>query len=473
VRFDHRRRKWLVWDSQAWTHDADGAVHRFALEAARARYAAAADVDEIEERKREASWAIQSESRQKLDAALALAAATLPIADAGANWDSDPWLLGVANGVVDLRTGKQRPGRPEDRITRRVPLIHYEHAHCPRWEQFLAEVVGEQEDVDHIQRAVGYSLTGLTSEQAVFVLLGGGANGKSTFLDILRIVGGSYAFNMPFSTIEVNARSAIPNDLADLDGHRIVTASETAEGSRLNEARLKALTGGDPVTARHLFGEFFTFRPRGKFWLAVNHRPRVNDLSVAFWRRLRLIPFSRQFTENPDRDLAEKLKREAAGILTWAVRGCLEWQRRGLAAPVSVLDATADYRRESDPLGEFLEECAEVDELAVSTSAELFGAYLGWAKDQHLRERDTLSRTAFGRHLGGTFQKGKDTAGRAVYAGIRLRNSGGLGLDSVSDRRVDPSIHIPSIDNPLSRGNEKNPSNPPYPPVTIQGGGLA
>ena len=167
---------------------------------------------------------------------------------------------------------------------------------------------------------------------------------------------GAYTYTMPFSTIELNQRSAIPNDVAALVGRRFVMASETNDGTRLNESRVKALTGCDPITARFLHGEFFTFRPVAKFWLAVNHRPVVRDDSFGFWRGIRVIPFSQRF--EVDRTLMPALHRNA-GILAWAVRGALAWQAHGLQPSASVLTATQGYQSDSDPLGAFLAEACD------------------------------------------------------------------------------------------------------------------
>jgi putative DNA primase/helicase len=266
-------------------------------------------------------------------------------------------------------------------------------APCPRWLQFLQEVFDNDADLaDFIPRAVGYSLTGDTSEQSIYFCLGRGANGKSRFFAGVRYVLGPYAYDAPFSTFEASARATIPNDLAALGGRRFVTVSETAENMRLNEARIKALSGCDPITARFLNQEFFTFTPTCKLWLAVNHKPRVTDDSLGFWRRVKLIPFTRTFQgADDDKHLDEKLRAEAQGILAWAVRGTLEWQQRGLEPPNAVRAATDEYRTESDPLAEFMSaRCVQGEQLRVTASG-LYKAYAEWAKATGLRDRDTLS----------------------------------------------------------------------------------
>lgn len=401
VRYDHRRGRWLTWAGQWWREDDTRVVRRLAKEAARDRYGRATAILDLEERKAEARFAIATENRQRLEAMLVQSQAEPPIADAGDRWDDDPSLLGVANGVVDLRTGALRPGSPADRITLHTDVDFQPSASCGRWERFLDEVfAGDDELVDYIARAVGYSLTGDTSEQCLFTCYGTGSNGKSVFLSVVRAIAGRYAANTPFSTFELRSRSAIPNDVAALVGKRVVTASETGEDTRLNESRLKALTGGDPVTARFLHGEFFTYQPVAKFWLAVNHKPRVSDDSYGFWRRVRLVPFVRQFEADADMHLLEKLRLELPGILAWAVRGALAWREIGLQPPAAVTSATETYRAESDPLAEFVESClVRGDGLTVPASA-VYKAYKAWASEAGLSDRDLLSATAFGRRMG-------------------------------------------------------------------------
>jgi len=420
IRFDHRRGRWLLWAGQWWREDDHGAVRRLAKEAARVRYQAAPEIDDLRGRASEARFAIASENRQRLEAMLMAARSEPPIADAGNQWNADPWLLGVANGVVDLRTGALRPGETGDRITYHSAIAFDPDAVCPRWERFLDEIFeGDQALVGFIERAVGYSLAGDTREQCLFTCHGSGSNGKSTFLKVLRDLAGDYGANTPFSTFELHSRSAIPNDLAALAGRRLVTASETAEGTRLNEARLKALTGGDEITARFLHGEFFSFVPVAKFWLAVNHKPRVSDDSHGFWRRVRLIPFLRRFTEDGDQDLPTKLEAELPGILAWAVRGALAWQAEGLRPPAAVTLATATYRDESDPLADFLATCTVEGPAYAVAAAVAFRAYGTWADDQGMGTRERLTSTAFGTRLAERYEKRRTKTGR-VYVGIGL-----------------------------------------------------
>ena len=421
LRYDHRRARWLVWRGHRWQPDADAAVRRMAKAAMRHRLQDATALEDSEAQSRLAKWALASEARGRLEALLYLAQAEGPIADTGEEWDAHPWLLGVPNGVVNLRTGILRDGRRNDRLTMQTAVAYHPAAPCPRWTRFVEEVFAQDTAlVDYVHRAVGYSLTGIATEQVFFVDWGVGANGKGTFQNGLADALGEYAYTMPFATVELNQRSAIPNDLAALVGRRFVIASETNDGSRLNEARLKALTGCDPITARFLHSEFFTFRPVAKFWLSVNHKPVVRDDSYGFWRRVRLIPFTQTFAVNAR--LADELRAEAPGILAWAVRGCLAWQREGLIPPAAVLDATATYEADSDPLSDFLEEATERDPAAEVSASDLYAHYKRWAERHGYADRERLTANGFGRKMSDRLRRSRTRAGW-VYLGVARRES--------------------------------------------------
>lgn len=400
LRYDHRHKRWLIWRGHWWAEDTTGQVYVLALNAVRFRQRAATGLPADDpHRTEEIKWAVHSENRYGLEAMAKLAQWMPPLADDGANWDSDPLLLGVANGVVDLRTGTLRQGQPSDLITVHTKVAFDPSAQCPQWTRFLREIFnGDEQLIAFVQRALGYSLTGDTSEQCIFLAHGTGANGKSTLLEVLRCVLSDYAYNLPFSAFELNGRSSIPNDVAAIAGRRFVTAVETSETARWNEARMKALTGQDVITARFLYGEFFSFRPTAKFWLAFNHKPRAADDSEGFWRRIRLIPFTREFSsEEADKHLLEKLKTEALGILAWLVRGCLAWQHEGLGMPPAVKEATEAYREESDPLVQFMEERCVLDPQAHVTAADLWREYQNWCSES---EETPLDRKKFAARLG-------------------------------------------------------------------------
>jgi putative DNA primase/helicase len=422
VRYDHHQQRWLLWDLHRWQPDANAGVIRLTLLFARAWQRDALDYQDRTRRHEAVKFAMRLERRDGLTNLLALARALRPIADSGRDWDVDRWLLGVPNGVVDLRTGMIRHGDPTDRITMNTAVDYQPAAACPRWERFIAEVFNNDIDlIAFMHRAIGYSLCGDTSEQCLFLLYGTGSNGKGTLTNTLKRILGDYAWNMPFATIEMRDRCAIPNDLAALVNRRFVTASETNDGTRLNELRVKTLTGCDPLTARFLHGEFFTFEPIAKFWLSVNHKPIVRDDSFGFWRRLRLIPFMKAFPVNAT--LAAELDSEAEGILAWAIRGCLAWQQQGLDPPAVVRQATAEYETDSDPLGGFLEEACERDTASEVHAKELYEDYRRWADAHNLGDRERLTATMFGRKMGERFEKLRDRTEGVIYCGIARRST--------------------------------------------------
>lgn len=423
VRYDHQRGHWLIWQGHRFAPEANGEIWRLAKQAARERYLRAADLSDGEERRREADWAIKTENKQRLEAMLGLARSEEPLADAGTDWDRQPWLLGVKNGVVDLTTGRLRAGRPHDAITLAAGTHFDAKAKAVRFHRFLSEIFeANPELISFVQRAVGYALTGLTSEQCFFLFFGRGSNGKSVLLNILLALMGDYGYAAPFSTFEYCRGTSIPNDVAQLAGRRLVVASETNEGARLDEARIKSLTGGEPQSARFLNHEFFTFTPQCAIFLAVNHRPQVADDSRGFWRRVRLVPFRRELrVDEIDPHLTEKLKAELPGILAWAVEGCLEWQRQGLNPPRDVAAATADYQADSDPLSDFLAECCMEDANLSVGASTVFRRYREWGEDHKLPERELLSSRIFGERLSARFNKERQRAG-IVYFGLGVRS---------------------------------------------------
>jgi putative DNA primase/helicase len=418
VRYDHRRGRWLLFDGHHWLPQTDGKIHRLALEAVRARLrGAVGDKDRMR-------WAIGGEARKRQTNMLALVQNMRPVTDDGKGWDADPWLLGVPNGVIDLRTGSLRHGRPEDRITMRARVPFDPNATCPLWDQTLAEIFGDREElVAYLDRLIGYSLTGDCREEMLPFCWGGGANGKGTVMNTIGWLLGDYADDLPFSALELHERAGIPNDIAKIVGKRFVTSSETGETKRLNEARVKALTGRDPITARFLHQEFFTFQPSAKFWLATNQKPIVRDTSLGFWRRIHLIPFTRSFAGSPDLQLKDKLRAEAVGILARAVRGCLEWQRTGLNPPDAIREATKSYRAASMPLARFLDERCLIQDNATATFGDLFRAYVRWCGDA--RESARLGRHEFSDALHEQFPTDPVSKRNVTFIGVGLLGDGG------------------------------------------------
>lgn len=292
-------------------------------------------------------------------------------------------------------------------------------AQAPTWEPFLEQVLPDPEVRGFVQRALGYSMTGVTTEQCMFVCYGSGANGKSTMLETVRHVLGGYAAHCQTDTLMAMAHRGADNDLARLRGARFVTCIESAEGRRLDEERIKQLTGGDVVTARFLYAEPFEFRPTFKLWLACNHRPEVSGTDHAIWRRLRLIPFSVQIPEaDRDPDLGAKLRDEASGILAWMVRGCLDWQRGGLRPPDAVMAATTEWRGDSDVVAQFVADRCVVMPGMFEAAGALYAGYRAWAQAQGV---EPMTQQRLGRRLTDAgYENRRSTGGRSRWLGIGL-----------------------------------------------------
>jgi len=387
---------WYVWTGNRWQLDEQSAATRYIIAAARARQQAAAarkvpDLDDPDKKKgleatkaRDLSWANNGANSHRL-ASCERVAKTIPdMIVKHSLFDRDAHLLGVKNGVVDLQTGRLLEARPDQYITYSTDIPYFPDAQCPRWEQFISEIFGGKADlVGYIQRAIGYSLTGDTSEQCFFMCYGIGANGKSTLLNILEALAGDYAANMAFNTLEHGQQSSTGQELVQLRGRRVVMSSETDDGSRLNEARVKAITGGDKITGRFLYARSdISFVPTFKIWLATNYKPTIRGNDEGIWRRIRLIPFLESFTKDQrDPHLGTKLQAELPGVLAWAVRGAMAWHTQGLGEPVDVVDATAEYREESDIIGLFLSECTVRHEAASVQAGALYRAYEAWTNN--------------------------------------------------------------------------------------------
>jgi len=423
LRFDPDRGTWLVWGEHSWRPGASAEAMELAKHTMRFRgMRSMRRHDDPQKIQKEVTFSLRSENLRPILDLLKLSETDPAIRVESGLWDRDPLLLGAANGVVDLRDGSLRSGAQSDLISRASPIPFDPLAPAPRWLAFIDSIFnGHSQLISFVQRALGYSLTGSTSEQCLFACYGTGANGKSTLLETVHSILGSLATATPFSTFEAHDSKGATNDLAALTSVRFVTASETGEDTRLNEARVKAITGGDTISARFHFKEFFTFTPVFKLWLAFNHRPVVRDDSEGFWRRVHLVPFEQEFLgSRADRDLFLKLRAEAPGILAWMVAGAVAWKVEGLCPPEEVTSATREYREESDPLSEFLESCCELGEGKSELSSRLYKTYIAWKAKAEGINADSLTQTSFGNRMVRKFKRTHSEHGKK-YLGLSIR----------------------------------------------------
>lgn len=298
-------------------------------------------------------------------------------------FDKDDMLLNVANGYIDL-TSRELYKHDINKMFSQITNTDYTEKMQPAvWLDFLNDIfAGDQKVIRYIQKALGYSLTGSTREQIMFILFGKGRNGKSIFVEVISEILGDYSNNMQAKSLMVKKNDNVNTDIARLSKARFVTSSEPNEGFRFDEGLIKQLTGGDKVTARFLYAEEFEYTPKFKIWVSTNHKPIIRGTDDGIWRRLVLIPFDVQIPEEKvDKDLKYKLLREAPAILNWMAEGAYVWMQEGLAMPEKLKEAVQKYRNEMDTLGQFIEDCCKVDKNSSEKVSNLHQAYKTWSND--------------------------------------------------------------------------------------------
>jgi putative DNA primase/helicase len=392
IRYCFAWEKWLVWDGTRWKIDDVAALVRMAKETARDILFEAAEAVEKEDRLALIKWSLASESSGRIKSMIELAQSEIGIPVQVDDLNANPFSLNLKNGTLDLLTGEMRAHRREDLITKICPAVYDPTEKGYVFDEFLQTIFkGDSTLIEFIRRAVGYSLTGDVKEQALFMCYGIGANGKSTFLDIITELMGDYAQSLPMQSLMMKYNDGgVPNDIAKLTGARFVGAVETDEGKRLSESLIKQLTGGDRISARFMRAEFFDFKPSFKIWMGVNHRPVITGTDYGIWRRVKLIPFDVVIPESErDTELPDKLRAEMSGILNWALAGCLEWGNRGLQIPDCVKLATEEYRHDMDKLADFIQERCNVGDAFRARSSELYQAYKQWTEQEGARALDS------------------------------------------------------------------------------------
>ncbi|GAB9246849.1 phage/plasmid primase, P4 family [Bradyrhizobium diazoefficiens] len=346
LRFDHDVGRWYRWDGTRWKQD------RTQLAFSEAR-------DLVREISQDQPQRIKNVTSRANFAGNVerLARADQRLVTTQELWDRDPFLIGTPGGAVDLRTGELRDARPEDMITRITAVTPAETADCPRFLEFLRQAtMGDDELIRFLQMFCGYAMTGITSEHLLVFIYGPGGNGKSVFLNTIGGLLGDYHAAAAMETFTEANHDRHPTDLAMLRGARLVTCAETSEGRAWAETRIKQLTGGDPITARFMRRDFFTYKPTFQLLIVGNHKPKLRNITEAMRRRLAILPFVHA-PSKPDHELEEKLRAEWAGIMRWMIEGCLGWQEeKGIKRPEIVVETTAEYLAEQDLLGQWIEE---------------------------------------------------------------------------------------------------------------------
>ena len=373
-------KKWLVWDGMRWADD-----KLLRVFGSSTVIAAASEV--------------KRHKAERISSTLKVAQPMLAVA--AEDFNKNQWTLNCPNGALDLKEFKLTEHRRKDLNTSLCPTPYDPEAKCPLWEKFLLEIMdGNVAVVSYLQKLAGYALTGVIREHVLPIAYGSGANGKSTFLKTLRkVMGSDYAAESAPDLLLTKDRNAHPTERAGLAGKRLVTTIEVEDGRHMAENLVKQLTGGDEIQVRRMRENFWALEPTWKIFMATNNRPEIKGMDFGIWRRIRLIPFAVTIPPaGQDSTLGDKLAAEAPGILAWAVRGCQEWQKTGLQDPPVVMDATNDYKVDSDIMGRFFSDCCVILPTLRASAGTLYELFKGWYETEFNGE--PMSGTAFGRRLG-------------------------------------------------------------------------
>jgi putative DNA primase/helicase len=433
VVYDHSAGAWFIWRGNHWDRDRTGELRKLVSKHLAAEYLrAGANADEKGDRDEAKAFIDRARAlhrRSHVENVLWWCQSQESLKLIGEEWDRDPMILGVNNGVIDLQTGARRDSSPREYLRAHAPTdwLGIDQP-APNWERFIREVFAEDEElVSFVQRLFGYCLTGSTSEHCLPILYGEGRNGKSTLLQALAHVLGDDLSH----TTQADALMNVKRDgsgpqpfVYALRGRRLVWATESREGQRFNSGLIKQLTGGDSITTRTLNEKPVTFKPTHKVMLLTNHKPHISADDQAMWDRVQLIPFDRRFVDDPkapheykrDPRILEQLETESAGILSWLVRGCLAWQKQGLCPPSRVRAATQAYREEEDTIGEFISDCLIVEEGMTATAREIYTAYQQWAQDNGIDR--PLTKISLGKNLQRRFGEPKVGNRDRTYHGV-------------------------------------------------------
>ncbi|MEM3356877.1 MAG: phage/plasmid primase, P4 family, partial [Candidatus Bathyarchaeia archaeon] len=385
---------WLHWDGMRWKKETTLKAFDLARKICRQ---SAKQCDKVKKAEKILSAATVAAVER-------LARADRAHASTSEQWDSDLFAFNTQSGVLDTKTGAISPHSKQYHITRLANAGI--GTQCPNWLKFLNDITnGNTELCEYLSRVAGYCLTGSTEEHVLFFLYGTGANGKSVFLNTLCSIWGDYATHAPLDTFLENRSDRHPTDLAKLRGARLVIATEISHGKHWDEAKIKAITGGDTISARFMRQDFFDYKPQFKLLIAGNHKPSLRNVDEAMRRRIHLIPFTLTIPpEKRDPKLMERLLEERDGILGWAVNGCLKWQEIGLKPPQCVLSATQEYFESQDAIKRWLEDECILDVNAFCSTEELFNSWKLWAENNgefagsKRRFSDELERRGYKRH---------------------------------------------------------------------------
>lgn len=432
--------EWLIWNGKQWQEDSKRNIEALAAKTLRGLYTESKAEEDRYRAKQLNDWAKKCEKRAiRINSILDVRPM---VSIRKKELDAHKFLFNCDNGVIDLRTGELSPHDRDLLFTKISPIEYKKDAKCPNWLAFLESIFltpegkPDHELIEFLQKAIGYSFTGVTKEQIMFFLFGNGRNGKSTFINTIQDLLGDYGRQTNSDTfLKKKNDSGINNDVARLDGARFVSAVESEEGQQLSESLVKQITGGEKMSARFLRQEYFEFTPEFKVFFTTNHKPIIKGSDEGIWRRIKLIPFTVTIPKDQiDYDLPDKLAKEMPGILRWAVEGCLKWQAEGLIEPKVVMEATASYREDMDILGPFLEENCTIHKSLQIEAKSLYENYTKWCYSNN--EMELKNRSFYRQMEIRGFKKEKGNRNKVFIQGLTLNQFAGAGFFTEEDEGV-------------------------------------
>lgn len=437
IRYNHVDGWWLYWDGRKWSEDQTGEIKRRADRMLERMRQQIADGPVWEEKDIAAfrKHLTRSRSSRSKKAFIEEAKHLEGVPILPSQLDRYPSALNVLNGIVSLKTGVCREHNRDYLLSKLAGAAYDAAAACPAWEQFIRDITqGDAELALYLQRMVGYCLTASVREQCIFFLYGTGSNGKSTFVDVISEIMGEYAMACQPETVMMRDRNTSARaDIARLRSARLVTTYEPNDGARLDEGIVKQLTGGDKVTARFLYGKDFEFRPEFKILMATNYKPVIKGTDQGIWRRVKLVPFKLQLSDDKkDKRLPDKLRREYSGILNWAVAGAVGWYREGLPRCKAVDEAVQEYRSEMDRVQQFIDDCITPADGSALRASSLYQCYRGWCQEQG--ERYPIGTTKFYSEMKRRYDHRKRESYNE-YQGITFTGRGLLLLENEEKRK--------------------------------------
>jgi len=404
IRYCHQFNSWFIWNypEGRWRKDSNGYIYRIAKDVTRRILHESSRAPLDVQVKALKTWAYSCENRQHINGMVELAQNDKIVVVSPDELDQDDFLFNVQNGTFNLKTLKLDTHKKTNKITKLADYKYDPSAKCPVFLKYLDRVFKnnpkKEEKIKYLQRCVGYTLTGSTKEQCLFLLHGSGANGKSVFINVVRALMGEYGTVTQSKTFTTD-RGEISNDIAALSGCRFVCASENSSDTHLDESIIKQLTGGDEISARFLHQEYFTFKPRFKIWWSFNHAPNISDMTVSVWRRIKIVPFTEVLPESEwDRELDAKIiNAELPGIFNWAIEGLGKYLESGLQEPEEIKTATKSYKNDQDILLEFFTTMTETTESELDRlkASFLYEQFTTWWN--YYESSKPMSRTMFGR----------------------------------------------------------------------------